>query len=89
MKNHDSNKEIAVVNQLTAEEAQAAGLAEELIDIEGLVRIHIDREVYESPNPTAGEALYEPAHIAEHRELFRESAATIEKREGANSCGGK
>ena len=37
-----------------------------------LVRIHIDREAYESPNPTTGEALYALAHIAAHRELFRE-----------------
>jgi len=37
-----------------------------------LVRIHIDREAYESPNPIAGEALYKLAHIAAHRELFRE-----------------
>lgn len=37
-----------------------------------LVRIHIDREPYESPNPTTGEALYELGHIAKHRELFKE-----------------
>lgn len=37
-----------------------------------LVRIHIDREVYESPNPTTGEALYALAHVPPHRELFRE-----------------
>lgn len=37
-----------------------------------LVRIHIDREAYESPNPTTGEALYALAHVPSHRELFRE-----------------
>lgn len=37
-----------------------------------LVRIHIDREAYESPDPTTGEALYELGHVAKHRELFRE-----------------
>ncbi len=36
------------------------------------VRVHIDREPYESPNPTTGEALYRLGHIAAHRELFRE-----------------
>lgn len=37
-----------------------------------LVRIHIDREPIEAPNPTTGEALYVLGHVAEHRELFRE-----------------
>jgi hypothetical protein len=37
-----------------------------------LVRIHIDREPYESPNPTTGEALYVLGHVAHHRELFQE-----------------
>lgn len=36
------------------------------------VRIHIDREAYESPNPTTGEALYKLGSVAKHRELFRE-----------------
>ena len=36
------------------------------------VRIHIDREVYESPTPTTGAALYERANIPKHRDLFRE-----------------
>jgi hypothetical protein len=36
------------------------------------VRIHIDREPYESSNPTTGAALYALADIAKHRELFRE-----------------
>jgi hypothetical protein len=37
------------------------------------VRIHIDREPYQSPNPTTGSALYHLAQINGHRELFRES----------------
>ena len=37
-----------------------------------LVRIHIDREPVESPNPTTGEALYLLGHVSENRELFRE-----------------
>lgn len=37
-----------------------------------LVRIHIDREAYESPNPTPSEALYDLANIPKHQELFRE-----------------
>jgi len=36
-----------------------------------LVRIHIDRQPYESPTPTSGEALYALADIPKHRELFR------------------
>lgn len=38
----------------------------------GSVRIHIDREPYESPSLTTGAALYALGHIAPHRELFRE-----------------
>jgi hypothetical protein len=38
----------------------------------GLVRIHIDREPYDSLNPTTGAALYKLADIGEHHELFRE-----------------
>ncbi|MFD3264343.1 multiubiquitin domain-containing protein [Phenylobacterium ferrooxidans] len=37
-----------------------------------LVRIHIDREALESPNPTTGEAFYALANIPGHRELFKE-----------------
>lgn len=37
------------------------------------VRIHIDREPYQSPNPTTGSALYHLAKINGHRELFRET----------------
>ena len=36
------------------------------------VRIHIDREPYESPNPTTGIALYLLGKIAPHLELVRE-----------------
>ena len=36
------------------------------------VRIHIDREPYESPNPTTGGALYARGNVAPHRDLFRE-----------------
>lgn len=36
------------------------------------VRIHIDRQPYQSPNPTTGEALYHLGQITAHRELFRE-----------------
>ncbi len=36
------------------------------------VRIHIDREPYESPSPTTGMALYALGHVAAHRDLFRE-----------------
>jgi hypothetical protein len=37
-----------------------------------LVRIHIDRQPYESPNPTKGIALYKLADLSEHDELFRD-----------------
>src|SRR5205823_1479082 len=37
------------------------------------VPIHIDREPYQSPNPTTGSALYHLAKINGHRELFRET----------------
>lgn len=36
------------------------------------VRIHIDRERYESPNPTTGAALYALGGVPEHFDLFRE-----------------
>jgi hypothetical protein len=65
MENQELSRELAAVAKSIAEGAQVT-------DIGHLVRIHIDREIYESPNPTTGEALYELAHIAPHRELFRE-----------------
>ena len=37
------------------------------------IRIHIDREPYQSPNPTTGTALYHLAKINGHCELFRET----------------
>jgi len=36
------------------------------------VRIHIDREAHESPNPTTGGALYALGNVPANRELFRE-----------------
>ena len=36
------------------------------------VRIHINREVYKSPDPTTGEALYSLADIPKHEKLYRE-----------------
>jgi hypothetical protein len=42
------------------------------------VRIHIDRQPYESPNPTTGAALYDLAGINGHRELFRETEGNEE-----------
>jgi hypothetical protein len=36
------------------------------------VRIHIDREPYDSPSPASGVALYLLGHVASHRDLFRE-----------------
>lgn len=43
-----------------------------------MVRIHIDRQPYESPTPTTGEALYALAHIGPHRELFKEASGDHE-----------
>ncbi len=36
------------------------------------IRIHIDEEVYHSPNPTDGEALYALSRVKSGLELFRE-----------------
>lgn len=36
------------------------------------VRIYIDQKAYESPNPTAGEALYKLGHVQAGYDLFRE-----------------
>ena len=36
------------------------------------VRIHINREPYQSPNPTTGEALYVLGNVPKHEELYRE-----------------
>ena len=37
-----------------------------------LVRIHINREPYQSPDPTTGEALYALGLVPKHQELFHE-----------------
>jgi hypothetical protein len=37
-----------------------------------LVRIHINRQVFESPNPTSGEALYVLGDVGKHERLYRE-----------------
>jgi hypothetical protein len=47
-------------------------LEEKIIMSEHEVRIHIDRQPYESPDPTTGSALYVLGKIGGHRELFRE-----------------
>ena len=36
------------------------------------LRIHIDQNPYESPNPTTGEALYKLGHVQSGYDLFRE-----------------
>jgi hypothetical protein len=38
-----------------------------------LVRIHINREALESPDPTTGDALYALAEIPAHQRLYREA----------------
>jgi hypothetical protein len=43
-----------------------------------LVRIHIDRVAYESPNPSTGEALYALADIPKHEKLYREMEGDAE-----------
>jgi len=72
MENQELSREIAAVDKSIAESARTTELLKKPIEIGHLVRIHIDREVYESPTPTIGEALYELAHIPAHRELFHE-----------------
>jgi hypothetical protein len=37
-----------------------------------IVRIHINREVYESPNPATGETLCALGNISKHEKLYRE-----------------
>ena len=37
-----------------------------------VVRIHIDKQVYESPTPTTGAALYLLAHVSAGLQLFKE-----------------
>lgn len=40
------------------------------------IRIHIDREPYESPNPTKGRSLYKLADIGQNRDLYRVGEGT-------------
>src|SRR5208282_6131545 len=77
MENQELSREIAAVNEPIAEGARVTELVKEPIDTGHLVRIHIDREAYESPSLTTGEALYELAHIPAYRELFREVGVTM------------
>jgi len=42
------------------------------------VRIHIDRQPFESPDPTTGAALYALGKLGAHRELFREVGGEYE-----------
>ena len=44
------------------------------------VRIHIDQQRYESPNPTMGEALYKLANVASGLDLYREVTGDREDR---------
>lgn len=44
------------------------------------VRIHIDQERYESPNPSSGEALYKLANVAPGFDLYREVTGDREDR---------
>lgn len=46
-----------------------------------MVRIHIDRQVHESPNPTTGQALYALGNVPAGRELFREVSGDREDEE--------
>src|SRR4051812_37484157 len=43
-----------------------------------LVRIHIDRDPYESPNPTTGAALYILGRVHEGFQLYREATGNEE-----------
>jgi hypothetical protein len=49
-----------------------------MVDHEHELRIHIDREPRQSPNPTTGAALYALANIGHHKELFREESGDHE-----------
>jgi len=48
------------------------------VEHRGSVRIHIDQQPYESPNPTTGEALYELGNVKPGMELYREVAGNRE-----------
>lgn len=78
MENQELSSQDVAVGHSTAEGGRVADRVENPIDTGHRVRIHIDREVYESPNPTTGEALYHLGHIAHHRELFQEAGGDHE-----------
>ena len=78
VKNQELDKDIPAAYKFIDGEARAAELVEEHTPVKHVARIHLDREIYESPNPTTGEALYELAHIAHHCELFREASGDHE-----------
>ena len=42
------------------------------------VRVHINREPYDSPNPTTGEALYKLGKIPKHEKLYQEVSGDAE-----------
>lgn len=48
------------------------------VEIRHHVRIHVDQQPFESPNPTTGEALYTLIKVAEGFELYREVTGDAE-----------
>lgn len=52
-----------------------------------VVRIHIDKQLYESPHPTTGAALYLLAHIPAGLRLFKEGHGHDEDSPIANNDG--
>jgi hypothetical protein len=44
-----------------------------------LVRVQINREAYESPNPTTGKALYDLGNVPKHEKLYREVSGEEDK----------
>jgi hypothetical protein len=78
MENQKLSSQEVVVGHSITEGGRVADHVANPIGIEHSVRIRIDREVYESPNPTTGEDLYHLGHIAHHRELFREAGGDHE-----------
>jgi len=47
-------------------------MSENQPEVKHEVRIHMNRQPYESPNPTTGAALYALGQIGAHQELFKE-----------------
>lgn len=43
-----------------------------------LVRVHINQQAYQSPNPTTGEALYLLGDVPKHEKLYREVSGNKE-----------